>query len=176
MTKGKEKPGNVCEERDVLPSGTDAVFEFQIKRGIVNEDQILEDEDVELLELIRDLRRLCAEGRRMEAINLLRSKLVFEFDPSLISAKEGENVFEERPIVVQCTSDNCRVQLSTGKAITITISIEFSAVLKKEITTVNLIEFLEENYVAAACFASPGWTYGASDGDNIRLIGTRYDL
>lgn len=144
-------------------------FEFQIKRGIVDEDA--NDEDIQ--NLIDQLKQLCEEGNYEEAAKLLLSRLSFEFGPDQLD-DDPERFFSNTDYIeLDCTSENASVGIGYDDYLVVTISVQFEIPLKAGISTAELEEYLPDSGAWASASASPGWGYTESDGENVWFLGLK---
>ena len=150
--------------------GDIGLFEFQIKRGCVDEDEI-EDEDVQ--KLVDELKQLCDDENYEEAANLLLSNLSFEFGPDELD-DDPERFFATTDYIeFECSSENTSVKVGYDDSLIVTISVQFEIPLNGGISTAELTEYLPESGAWASASASPGWGYSESDGDNVRFLGIK---
>lgn len=159
------------EVEDVETSDGDiGLFEFQIKRGLVDEDEI-EDEDVE--KLVDELKQLCEDENYEEAANLLLSNLSFEFGPGDLD-DDPERFFATTDYIeFECSSENTSVKIGYDECLIVTISVQFEIPLNGGISTAELAEYLPDSGAWASASASPGWGYAGSDGDNVWFLGIK---
>jgi transposase-like protein len=145
------------EVEDVETNDGDiGLFEFQIKRGLVDEDEI-EDEDVQ--KLVDELRQLCDDENFEEAASLLISNLSFEFGPGDLDDNPEVFFASTDFIEFNCSSENTSVKIEYDDCLIVTIS--------------ELAEYLPESGAWANASASPGWGYTGSDGDNVWFLGIK---
>ena len=162
---------------DVLDeSGSDDIglFEFQIKRGYVDEDSI---EDDELKELVTKLKALCAEEDFESASKLLMTSLSFEFGPDELD-DDPEKYFSDLDYIeFECTDENTAIKVGIDDegALLVTITVKFEIALEAGISISELEDYLSESGAWAAASASPGWGYFESDGENVRFLGLKGD-
>ena len=150
--------------------GDIGLFEFQIKRGLVEEDGI-EEEDVK--KLFGELKQLCEDENYEEAANLLLSNLSFEFGPSDLD-DDPERFFANTDYIeFDCTSENTSVKIGYDDCLVVTISVQFEIPLNAGISTAELAEYLPDSGAWASASASPGWGYSGSDGDNVWFLGLK---
>ena len=159
------------EVEDVETTDGDiGLFEFQIKRGLVDEDEI-EDEDVQ--NLVDELKQLCEAENYEEAANLLLSNLSFEFGPDELD-DDPERFFANTDYIeFECTSENTSVKIGYDDCLIVTISVQFEIPLNGGISTAELAEYLPDSGAWASASASPGWGYAGSDGDNVWFLGIK---
>ena len=150
--------------------GDIGLFEFQIKRGLVDEDEI-EDEDVQ--KLIDELKQLCEDENYEEAANLLLSNLSFEFGPDQLD-DDPERFFANTDYIeFECSSENTSIKIGYDDCLVVTISVQFEIPLNAGISTAELAEYLPDSGAWASASASPGWGYAGSDGDNVWFLGIK---
>jgi len=150
--------------------GDIGLFEFQIKRGLVDEDEI-EDEDVQ--KLVDELKQLCDDENYEEAAKLLLSNLSFEFGPDELD-DDPERFFAKTDYIeFQCSSENTSVKVGYDESLIVTISVQFEIPLNGGISTAELAEYLPDSGAWAAASVSPGWGYSGSDGDNVWFVGIK---
>ena len=150
--------------------GDIGLFEFQIKRGLVDEDQI-EDEDVQ--NLVDELKQLCEAESYEEAANLLLSNLSFEFGPDELD-DDPERFFASTDYIeFECSSENTSVRIGHDDCLVVTISVQFEVPLNAGISTAELAEYLPDSGAWSSASASPGWGYAGSDGDNVWFLGIK---
>lgn len=150
--------------------GDIGIFEFEIKRGLVDESEI---DDEELKSLVEELKGLCAENNYDQASELLIPNLSFEFDPSQLDDGPERFFANTDYIEFECTSENTSVKLGYGDCLVVTISVRFEIPLNAAISTVELAEYLPDSGAWASASASPGWGYSGSDGDNVYFLGVK---
>ena len=150
--------------------GDIGLFEFQIKRGLVDEDQI-EDEDVQ--NLVDELKQLCDDENYKEAANLLLSNLSFEFGPGDLDDDPEVFFANTEYIEFECSSENTSVKIGYDDCLIVTISVQFEIPLNGGISTAELAEYLPDSGAWASASASPGWGYAGSDGDNVWFLGIK---
>lgn len=160
------------EDEITLP-GAVGVFEFQIKRGLVDEDEI---DDEEIQELVEELKNLCDDGKHEEACELLLPHLSFEFDPSQLDDDPEQFFSDTDYIELECTDSNTAVKVSNDDGLAVTISVKFEIPLNEDISTRELADYLPESGAWSAASVSPGWGYAGSDGDNVWFVGLRSDV
>jgi hypothetical protein len=153
-----------------IKEGDIGLFEFQIKRGVVDENEI-EDEDVQ--SLVDKLKKLCSNKKHKEACELLLPNLSFEFDPSDLDDDPDHFFADTDYIELECTRDNTSVKVSYDDELMVTISVNFEIPLNAGISKTELEEYLPESGAWAVASASPGWIYAASDGDNVWFKGVK---
>ena len=150
--------------------GDVGLFEFQIKRGLVDEDEI-EDEDIE--KLVDELKQLCDDDNYEEAANLLLSSLSFEFGPGDLD-DDPERFFATTDYIeFECSSENTSVKIGYDECLIVTISVQFEIPLNGGVSTAELAEYLPDSGAWASASASPGWRYAGSDGDNVWFLGIK---
>ncbi len=150
--------------------GDIGLFEFQIKRGLVDEDQI-EDEDVQ--NLVDELKQLCDDENYEEATKLLLSNLSFEFGPGDLDDDPEVFFASTEYIEFECSSENTSVKIGYDDCLIVTISVQFEIPLNGGISTAELAEYLPDSGAWASASASPGWGYAGSDGDNVWFLGIK---
>lgn len=150
--------------------GDIGLFEFQIKRGLVNEDEI-EDEDVQ--KLFDELKQLCETKNSEEASKLLLSNLAFEFGPDELD-DDPERFFANTDYIeFECSNKNTSVRVGYDDCLIVTIVVQFEIPLKAGVSSAELSEYIPDSGAWASASASPGWAYSESDGDNVRFIGLK---
>jgi hypothetical protein len=150
--------------------GDIGLFEFQIKRGLVDEDEI-DDEDVQ--NLIDELKQLCEDENYEGAANLLLSNLSLEFGPDQLDDGPERFFANTDYIEFECTSENTSVKIGYDDCLVVTISVQFEIPLNAGISTLELAEYLPASGAWASASASPGWGYSGSDGDNVWFLGIK---
>lgn len=150
--------------------GDIGLFELQIKRGIVEEDGI-DDEDVQTL--VHKLKKLCEANSYEEAADLLLANLSFEFGPDELD-DDPERFFASTDYIeFECSSENTSVKIGYDDCLVVTISVQFEVPLNAGISTAELAEYLPDSGAWASATASPGWGYAGSDGDNVWFLGIK---
>ena len=156
------------EVEDVETNDGDVgLFEFQIKRGLVDEDEI-EDEDVQ--KLVDELKQLCEDENYEEAAKLLLLNLSFEFGPGDLDDDPEMFFSSTEYIEFDCSSENTSVKIGYDDCLIVTISVQFEIPLNGGISTAELAEYLPDSGAWASASASPGWGYAGSDGDNVWFL------
>ena len=152
--------------------GDIGLFEFQIKRGYVDEEAI---EDDEVNELVSDLKSLCESEDFEAATKLLMPSLSFEFGPDELDDEPKKYFSDLDYIEFECTNDNTSVKVGVdGEGdLLVTITVQFEIALNAGISTSELEEYLPDSGAWAAASASPGWGYYESDGENVRFLGLK---
>ena len=153
-----------------IKEGDIGLFEFQIKRGVVDENEI-DDDDVQ--SLVDKLKKLCSDDKHKEACELLIPNLSFEFDPSDLDDDPDRFFANTDYIEIECTIGNTSVKISYDDELMVTVSVIFEIPLNADISTNKLEEYLPESGAWAVASASPGWIYAASDGDNVWFKGVK---
>ena len=153
-------------------TGSDAIglFSFQVKRGIVNEEEI---DDEETGELIEQLKKLCAEGKHEEAVRILTPRLSFEFDPSQCDDDPDQYFADTDYFEFECTSENTHVRIGYDDYLVATIEVGFEIPLNEGVSTADLCEYIPECGAWAAASVTPGWYWSGSDGDNVWFLGLK---
>ena len=152
--------------------GDIGIFEFQIKRGYVDEEAI---EDDEVRELVSDLKSLCESEDFEAATKLLLPSLSFEFGPDELD-DEPEKYFSDLDYIeFGSTNENTSVKVGVdGEGdLLVTITVQFEIALNAGISTSELEEYLPDSGAWAVASASPGWGYFESDGENVRFLGLK---
>ena len=150
--------------------GDIGLFEFQIKRGLVDEDEI-EDEDVQ--KLFDELKQLCKTKNYEEASKRLLSSLSFEFGPDELD-DDPERFFANTDYIeFECSNENTSVRVGYDDCLIVTILVQFEIPLKAGVSSAELSEYIPDSGAWASASASPGWAYSESDGDNVRFIGLK---
>jgi len=153
-----------------IKEGDIGLFEFQIKRGVVDENE-KDDDDVQ--SLVDKLKKLCSDDKHKEACELLIPNLSFEFDPSDLDDDPDRFFANTDYIEIECTIGNTSVKISYDDELMVTVSVIFEIPLNADISTTKLEEYLPESGAWAVASASPGWIYAASDGDNVWFKGVK---
>lgn len=142
-------------------------LEFAIKRGVVNANEI-EDEDIKgcvskSIELIR-------LGNLHEAVAAL-PPLSFEWSWSGGDGDPGE-IFEHYDDIDTILSpDNSRVRLGEDRGnLVISANIVFDVEIKIGIDRDYFQNWLEENSMSNAGYISGGWSYHSDDGTSIAVL------
>jgi transposase-like protein len=162
------------EIEDVLTEhGAVGLFEFQIKRGLVDEQNI---DDEELQELVDDLKNLCDDGDNEAACELILPNLSFELDPSQLDDDPDRFFSDTDYIELECTDSNTSVKVGNEDGLSVTIVVKFEIPLNEGISTKELSEYLPESGAWSAASVSPGWGYTDSDGDNVWFIGLKSEV
>ena len=160
---------NILEDIKIK-EGDIGLFEFQIKRGVIDENEI-DDDDVQ--SLVNKLKNLCNDNKHKEACELLLPKLAFEFEPSDLDDEPDLFFADTDYIELECSRDNTSVKISYDDELMVSISVNFEIPLNAGISKTELKEYLPESGAWAVASASPGWLYAASDGDNVWFKGVK---
>jgi transposase-like protein len=150
--------------------GDIGIFEFQIKRGYVDEENI---DDEEISVLVNELKELCENEEFEKAATLLLPKLSFEFGADQLDDDPGEFFADLDYIEIECTEDNTSVKVGSDGDLVVTISVQFEIPLQAGISTQSLVDYLPDSGAWAAASVSPGWGYSGSDGDNVWFLGIK---
>jgi len=150
--------------------GDIGLFEFQIKRGLVDEENL---DDEEIADLVNELKELCENEEFEMAATLLLPKLSFEFGTDQLDDDPGEFFADLDYIEIECTEDNTSVKVGSDGDLVVTISVQFEIPLQAGISTQNLADYLPDSGAWAAASVSPGWGYSGSDGDNVWFVGIK---
>lgn len=150
--------------------GDIGVFEFQIKRGRVDEDTI---EDPDVKDLLFEIIRLIEKNKHNKAVNLLMPKLDFEFPIGDLDYGQEDFFMHDRTIEFRCSKKNTYVRLGYDGELFVTIGVEFEIPLKEQIDIAALEEYIADSGAHAAAYVSPGWGYSSTEGDNVWLSGIR---
>ena len=142
-------------------------FEFQIKRGVVNEDDFATDE----CGVLKECLQLCENGNHDRAVDLLMPKLRFEWDWSNCDGDIDEFIPDAESLDLECNPENCSLQVDAQDGhLVITATVVFDYETVNEINIQEFAEWLDENSAYACGFVSGGWGYDGSDGDNVWLV------
>ena len=150
--------------------GDIGLFEFQIKRGYVDEDEI-DDEDVQ--NLAEELTQLCKGNKHEKAAELLLSNLSFEFGPDELD-DDPERFFSSTDYIeFECSSENTSVKIGYDEGLVVTVTVQFEIPLNGDVSTGELVEYLPDSGAWAIANVSPGWGYTESDGENVWFLGIK---
>ena len=150
--------------------GDIGLFEFQIKRGLVDEENIDEEE---ISDLVNELKEFCENEEFEKAATLLLPKLSFEFGTDQLDDDPGEFFDDLDYIEIACTENNTSVKVGYDGDLVVTISVQFEIPLQAGISTQSLVDYLPDSGAWAAASVSPGWGYSGSDGDNVWFLGIK---
>ena len=157
-------------EETETEEGDSGLFEFEIKRGVVDADGI-EDEDIK--ELYNELKSLCVSGEHEKAVNLLLPALSFEFGPDELDDDPSEYLADLDYIEFECSTENSSLKIGFDDELVVTVNVQFEIPLVEGISTTDLQEYIVDSGGWAAASVSPGWGYTESDGDNLRFLGVK---
>ena len=150
--------------------GDIGLFEFQIKRGLVDEENI---DDEEISDLVNELKELCENEEFEKAATLLLPKLSFEFGTDQLDDDPSEFFADLDYIEIACSENNTSVKVGYDGDLVVTISVQFEIPLQAGISTQSLVDYLPDSGAWAAASVSPGWGYAGSDGDNVWFLGIK---
>jgi hypothetical protein len=141
-------------------------LEFQIKRGLVDEN-FIDDEDT--IEIINNVKRLCIENNFEDAVNYLLPKLNFEWIWSNGDSDPNDYFLDPDDIAFDCNKDNCLLKVGVDdENLVITANVEFFLNAKNGTNIDELKDWLNDNSMYACGYVGAGsWGYAQSDGDNI---------
>lgn len=157
-------------EASTTSDGDIGIFEFQIKRGVVDEGEI---EDDEIRDLANKLKDLCDNENHEEAARLLLPQLSFEFSPDELDGDPDEFFSDLDYIEIECNTSNTSVKVGVDEVLVVTVSVQFEIPLNGGISTTDLSEYLPDSGAWAAASVSPGWGYAESDGENVWFLGIK---
>ena len=157
-------------EETETEEGDIGLFEFEIKRGVVDFDGI-EDEDIR--DLYNKLKSLCESGEHEKAVKLLLPVLSFEFGPDELDDDPSEYLADLDYIEFECSEENSNLKIGFDDELVITVNVQFEIPLVEGISTTDLQEYIVDSGGWAAASVSPGWGYTESDGDNLRFLGIK---
>jgi hypothetical protein len=141
---------------------------FEIKRGEVF---IHDLEDEEVKELALECHQLLWAGQRTKAMELIFSRLSFEWSWSNGDGDASEYFENIEDIFFECTTQNTllKVDRKENKLI-LTAQVKFELEGKDNIEAEELTDWLSENSMYACGYVGvSGWSYSGSDGDNVWL-------
>lgn len=142
-------------------------FEFSMERGVVNADDMQEEETGNLKKCLD----LCKEGRHEEAVTLLMSHIRFEWDWENCDGDVSEFLSESDPIDKQANTDNCALKVGVEDdhlVITATVLFEYSTDLEVDIE--QFAEWLDDNSAYACGFVACGAGYDGAGGDKVQIV------
>lgn len=146
---------------------SEAKFEFQIKRGLVD----TEDCEQETIDLIKQAKSLCESDQIEEACALILDSLDFEFDWEGLDSDASDIIEEPDVYSHECNESNTSVSVGVdGDDLIITATTQFTWNAVDGVGSDEIQEFLEENGGWAGGYLSGGWMWAGSDGDNIWLV------
>jgi hypothetical protein len=141
-----------------------ANFEFQIKRGIINNDDL----DEEVQKIISKCIDLCKKKQHKKATELIFPLLSFEWTWNNCDGDVSEILEESDDLFFECSEDNTTIQLGEDQGnLIITATAKFSAQVKDGLTQEDLSSWLDDNSAYSCGYLSGGWSYSGSDGDNV---------
>lgn len=141
-----------------------AKLEFQIKRGIVNCDDL----DDEIKGLVSECLLLCLQKDYKSAVDLIMPIMAFEWywgncdgDPS--------DVFENpEDVAFDLNTNNCSVKVGEESgSLILTASVFFDLQVKDGSSLEEITEWLSDNSAYSCGYVGGGWIYVESDGDNV---------
>ena len=143
------------------------ILEFQIKRGIVDADDLDDDS----ADVIAKALELCGQSSFEEASQIILDSLSFEFDFSSMDCDPSDFLANTDAIDFECTANNTDVKVGTdGGALVITAAVKFDVELNGGKNSSEIQEWLDENGAWACGYLSGGWGYTGTDGDNVYLV------
>jgi hypothetical protein len=144
-----------------------ANLEFQIKRGVINSDDLDEDGQNIIIKCIE----LCNKKQNKKAIDLIFPLMSFEWTWNNCDGDTSEILEDSDDIFVECTKENTVIQLGADDGnLIITATVKFVVQVKDELTEEDLSSWLEDNSAYSCGYLSGGWSYSGSDGDNVWVI------
>jgi len=144
-----------------------ANLEFQIKRGVINSDDLDEDGQNTITQCID----LCKKKQNKKAIDLIFPLMSFEWTWNNCDGDTSEIIEDSDDIFVECTKDNTVIQLGADDGnLIITATVKFAVQVKDELTEEDLSSWLDDNSAYSCGYLSGGWSYSGSDGDNVWVV------
>ena len=141
-----------------------ANLEFQIKRGVINSDDLDEDGQNIIIKCID----LCKKKQNKKAIELIFPLMSFEWTWNNCDGDTSEILEDSDDIFFECTKDNTVIQLGADDGnLVITATAKFAVHVKDELTEEDLASWLDDNSAYSCGYLSGGWSYSGSDGDNV---------
>ena len=143
-------------------------FEFNLTRGQVALDSI-EENDVK--RIVMEALNSVKKGNSKKAAHELFKLLKFEWSPQFGGGDPGE-VFEGQaslegfsfPLTDQNSTVKCGIE--EGQLL-LSATVQFELSVKPGITKEEVRDWLDCNSMYACGYISGGWSYSATDGDNI---------
>lgn len=140
-------------------------LEFQIKRGVIDENYIEEDTK----NIIIKTKKLIKEKNFEDAVNYLLPQLKFEWIWSNGDGDPNEFFLSDDDVSFECNKNNCLLKVGLlDNSLMITANVEFYIEGKKNIEINSLKEWLSDNSMYACGYVGlDGWSYSETDGDNV---------
>ncbi len=144
-----------------------ATLEFQIKRGLVDDDSL--DEDTR--DIVEHCINLCKKKKYEDAVNSLLPELKFEWIWGNCDG-DASDVFDvTEEIDFPCSPENSKIKLGESNgSLVITATVSFQIPIKNGVSESDIQSWLEDNSAYACGYVGAGWTYAESDGDNVSLV------
>lgn len=170
----KKLTNNLVKTSKKTASGSQiklGVFEFYLKRGLVNKEDI---EDSKIEKIIDECIQLCQKKNHKGAVSKLFPILEFEMDWENCDGDAGDILIDPKGLYFKCTEKNTTLKLGVDNSnLVISASVQFEAQVKDELELDEIQEWLDENSAYAAGYVSGGWSYFETDGDNLNIIKIR---
>ena len=144
-----------------------AILEFYMKRGLVNIEDV-DEQDV--LECLKAAIKLSSAGEHEKAVNAL-PQLFFEWIPSNGDGDTSE-VFsssEDFKFDLDANNSSVRTGVQNGNLL-LTISVKFEMDLIKSMAEEELSDWLNDNSIYFCGYAGNGWLYHSDDGCNLSVL------
>ena len=144
------------------------VFEFYIKRGVINDEDI---EEIEVKNIIDECKQLCLKQKNKEAVEKLYSILTFEMDWDNCDGDPSEILFKPESIDIKCNQKNSEIKLGVQNSnLMITAKVTFEAPINEGLEIDDVQQWLDDNSAYAAGYVDGGWSYLETDGDNLNIV------
>ena len=144
-------------------------FEFYMKRGRVNIDDIDDETD---LKSINNVISLVKQEKFEEAIESL-PPLFFEWIP-MNGDGDCAEIFENTDdFKIDLTPDNSTIRVGyENESLLLTISVTFPMVVRDDMDAEQLEDWLDNNSMYACGYVGSGWSYDSDDGCTLHVIET----
>lgn len=141
-----------------------ATLEFQIKRGIIDNESLDKDNE----NIVKKCIELCKGKKFEEAINYILPSLNFEWIWSNCDGDPVEIFETNEDINFSCDEKNSVIKIGEMDSnLVLTATVRFEVTVKKGVTFDEVSEWLDSNSAYSCGYVGWGWTYMGSDGDNV---------
>lgn len=143
------------------------ILDFQIKRGVVERDNV----DEESIEIYDRCIELCKNGKHEDAARELRPYLYFEWNWDNCDGNPSDDFITSQSINFICNEDNSSIRIGQNKGnLIITAEVQFEVFSVRDINAETIQDWIDDKSLWSCGFISAGWSYSESDGDNVWLI------
>ena len=148
---------------------SNAVFQFQIKRGVIDLTEVDPDDQPVVDEIID----LCKQGRAEDASLIAIDAMFFECDFYNLDCDPSEIFVDPEVIEFDCGDNNCFVEVGYhDDNLVLTFSVEFKAEVYSTLTAQEIQEVLSEQGGWSCATVNP-FMFAGDDGTNMWITRLR---